>query len=178
MSSNPNSVEAVDARVAQLQHALDSRVVIEQAKGVIAERYALTPFEAFDLMRLAARGQGMKMHALSESVVASRQTPDAILTILERNVRNSPSPARAVENIFREVNRSLLKLDRPVAWAQFICECADPSCTEPIALDSETMRRLHADNDLYVVKRGHSNADLEETIDDQDELVVVRKPAA
>ena len=34
-------------RRAQLEHALQSRVAIEQAKGVVAERYGLEPEDAF-----------------------------------------------------------------------------------------------------------------------------------
>lgn len=39
----------------QLQHALDSRVVIEQAKGALAARLDITPTEAFELMRAHSR---------------------------------------------------------------------------------------------------------------------------
>ena len=39
----------------QLQHALESRVVIEQAVGMLAERFELTIVEGFELLRRAAR---------------------------------------------------------------------------------------------------------------------------
>jgi AmiR/NasT family two-component response regulator len=59
----------------QLQTALESRIVIEQAKGVLAERFALGIDESFRLLRRAARNNRMPIHKLAGSVVASRQTP-------------------------------------------------------------------------------------------------------
>ncbi|HEX4679017.1 MAG TPA: ANTAR domain-containing protein [Gaiellaceae bacterium] len=165
----------VDVRVAQLQHALTSRIVVEQAKGMLAERYSLTTEDAFELIRLAARSNGIKVHALSHSVVESpRQTPARILDLFTTLPRNSVAPARAVENVFRQVNESFLKLDNP----RFICECSVTSCIDPIDVSAETMRSLHENRDLYVVKPAHINTDLEELVESHDEFVIVRKPAA
>ena len=62
----------------QLQQALDSRVVIEQAKGVLAERYRIGIDEAFALLRRSARNHRLRLHALAAAVVASRETPTEI----------------------------------------------------------------------------------------------------
>jgi hypothetical protein len=62
----------------QLEHALQSRIVIEQAKGVLAERLGLAPDEAFDLIRRAARRNRITVRELAHEVVTSRQTPDTI----------------------------------------------------------------------------------------------------
>lgn len=62
----------------QLQRALDSRIVIEQAKGVLAERYELGIDDAFDLLRGSARNHRLRLHVLAAAVVASRETPDEI----------------------------------------------------------------------------------------------------
>jgi hypothetical protein len=173
MDGHSTPTTDVDVRVAQLQHALTSRIVVEQAKGMLAERYSLTTGEAFELIRLAARSNGIKVHALSRSVVESpRQTPALILEVFTTLPRNSIAPARAVENVFRQVNESFLKLDNP----HFICECADTSCADPISVSAETMRSLHENRDLYVVKPRHLNTDLEELVESQDEFVIVRKP--
>jgi AmiR/NasT family two-component response regulator len=57
-------------RQAQLQQALDSRVVLEQAKGMLAERLGVTVDEAFALLRAAARSRRMRLHDAARAVVA------------------------------------------------------------------------------------------------------------
>lgn len=57
--------------VAQLEHALAARVVVEQAIGVLAERQGSCPRDAFELMRKVARSRSMKVHELARVVVAS-----------------------------------------------------------------------------------------------------------
>lgn len=62
-------------RRAQLQTALESRVVIEQAKGILAERHGLELDEAFEVMRRAARSNRMKLRELAGRVRPRRETP-------------------------------------------------------------------------------------------------------
>ena len=62
-------------RNAQLETALETRIVIEQAKGMLAERLRVSPDEAFQTLRRAARSNRVKLHALAAAVVASRETP-------------------------------------------------------------------------------------------------------
>jgi AmiR/NasT family two-component response regulator len=59
----------------QLAHALESRVVIEQAKGILVERYRLTVMASFELLRHAARSNRMNIHELARKVVSSPETP-------------------------------------------------------------------------------------------------------
>lgn len=53
----------------QLQHALDSRVVIEQAKGILAERHGLGTAAAFERLRRHARNNGRKVHDVARAIV-------------------------------------------------------------------------------------------------------------
>ncbi|GAA4434092.1 GAF and ANTAR domain-containing protein [Georgenia halophila] len=53
----------------QLSHALESRVVIEQAKGIIAESRGLSVSQAFELIRRHARSHNVKVRDLSEAIV-------------------------------------------------------------------------------------------------------------
>ena len=72
-------VRTLRVRNQQLEQALSSRIVIEQAKGVLVERLALTPDEAFELIRTAARRHRITVRELAFEVVTTRQTPAAIL---------------------------------------------------------------------------------------------------
>ncbi len=55
--------------VDQMQTALDSRVLIEQAKGVLAERRGIDPGAAFTVLRSYARNHGIRLTQLAASVV-------------------------------------------------------------------------------------------------------------
>jgi ANTAR domain len=70
-------------RTIQLQTALESRVAIEQAKGMLAERLGVTPEEAFKLLRSAARSSKVKLQVLALEVVRSPETPAAIARLAE-----------------------------------------------------------------------------------------------
>lgn len=52
----------------QLHRALDSRILIEQAKGVIANELSITMDEAFGLLRKYARDGNLTIRSVSESV--------------------------------------------------------------------------------------------------------------
>jgi GAF domain-containing protein len=53
----------------QLQHALDSRVLIEQAKGVVSQQASITPEEAFTVLRRCSRSRGVRLTDLCRQVV-------------------------------------------------------------------------------------------------------------
>lgn len=53
----------------QLQYALDSRVLIEQAKGVIAHQHGVPIDEAFTLLRQHARTNGAKLRSIAQQIV-------------------------------------------------------------------------------------------------------------
>jgi GAF domain-containing protein len=55
----------------QLQRALNSRVVIEQAKGVLAERAKIKLDDAFNLLRTYARNHNLRLHDVATAVVSS-----------------------------------------------------------------------------------------------------------
>lgn len=70
------TVARATARADQLQRALDSRVVIEQAKGVLAERHHTTPEAGFLRLRAQARNANAKLAAVAATVVAGAAAGD------------------------------------------------------------------------------------------------------
>ncbi|MEV4465477.1 GAF and ANTAR domain-containing protein [Micromonospora echinofusca] len=65
-----------DILAEQLQNALHSRVLIEQAKGVLAERLRLDVGEAFSLLRDSARSRNRPLSDVARAIVdGSEQLP-------------------------------------------------------------------------------------------------------
>lgn len=53
----------------QLNHALTSRITIEQAKGIVAERERLDMPEAFDRLRTYARSNNRRLHDVATALI-------------------------------------------------------------------------------------------------------------
>ncbi|MEJ3742867.1 GAF and ANTAR domain-containing protein [Actinomycetes bacterium KLBMP 9797] len=70
-----------DILTEQLQTALRSRILIEQAKGVLAERLHMDMADAFTLLRSGARGQNRRLSDLAQAVVdGTEQIPPPTVT--------------------------------------------------------------------------------------------------
>jgi GAF domain-containing protein len=65
----------------QLQRALDSRVLVEQAKGVLAERHRASMDEAFDALRRRARNGNRKLADVAQAVVSGDLDPGTLMIV-------------------------------------------------------------------------------------------------
>jgi hypothetical protein len=101
VSNEPQEAERLAVTVAQLEHALASRVRVEQAIGVLAERHRLRPREAFDLLRQAARSRGSRVTEMAQDVVESAANP---LLRLPDELSRKAQEARAPRGV-RSVRR-------------------------------------------------------------------------
>ncbi|HEX4832406.1 MAG TPA: GAF and ANTAR domain-containing protein [Trebonia sp.] len=63
------AVRQQEVVASQLQVALNSRVLIEQAKGVLAERLRITPDEAFAVMRQFSRDRNHPLTGLAGDII-------------------------------------------------------------------------------------------------------------
>ena len=66
----------------QLQCALNSRVIIEQAKGALAERAGIGVDEAFERLRAYARARNLKLTRVAEAVATHTMTKAEIATLV------------------------------------------------------------------------------------------------
>ena len=76
--------------VAQLEHALATRVRVEQAIGIVSERRRVPARQAFELLRTVARADGIRLAELAARVVDSTFNP--LLTLPEELARPSRPP--------------------------------------------------------------------------------------
>ena len=82
-----SDLETAREKIQQLETALRSRIVIEQAKGVLAERLGIDVDAAFGLLRHAARSHRVKLHDLAARVVHERATPAPVVVAIARESR-------------------------------------------------------------------------------------------
>ena len=73
--SRQQTADTVD----QLQHALNSRVVIEQAKGVLAEQLDSDVDEAFELMRSHARSTNQRLTDIADRIRNRKIEPSELV---------------------------------------------------------------------------------------------------
>ncbi|WP_253829646.1 GAF and ANTAR domain-containing protein [Prauserella aidingensis] len=71
----------------QLQTALNSRVTIEQAKGVLAERHGVTTDQAFTAMRRHARSQSRRLGEVAGEIIVGEVDITVTDTANQRHVR-------------------------------------------------------------------------------------------
>lgn len=70
-SSIFDRLAALELENAQLRTALESRIIVEQAKGAISVRFGIAPDEAFEMMRGLARSQHREIHEYAGEIVAN-----------------------------------------------------------------------------------------------------------
>ena len=76
--TNTRRAQHADELAAQLQSALASRMVIEQAKGVVATALGITMDEAFTLMRGHSRSTNVRLTHIAGDLANGRLTADQL----------------------------------------------------------------------------------------------------
>ena len=74
--ANAKAYEDTNRRAANLEQALESRGVIERAKGILMEREKCTADEAFAMLVRASQALNRKLRLVAEDVVEDAEGPD------------------------------------------------------------------------------------------------------
>ena len=81
------------------------------------------------------------------------------------------------ESLFREVNERIAEsADRfDVEETRFVCECADPTCTQRVEATLEEYERVREDGATFLLVNGHEDERIEGVVREDGERAVVAK---
>jgi AmiR/NasT family two-component response regulator len=86
-------LEEIEAENRNLRIGLSSRILVEQAKGVLIERLDVPAENVFELLRCASRRSRREIHELATEILKSRVTPEYIDHEIEHLKRRDAGPA-------------------------------------------------------------------------------------
>jgi len=81
------------------------------------------------------------------------------------------------EALFRDVNERIAESAQrfEADSTQFVCECADPSCTERVEATLDEYEAVRADGATFMLASGHEQKDIERVVSDRGRFNVVEK---
>ncbi|MEU2436972.1 ANTAR domain-containing response regulator [Streptomyces rubradiris] len=93
-------LDVLRLEIAQLRHAIDSRPVIDQARGILMAAHACTPDQAWEILREASQRTNTKLRQVAAAVTASAAPdgtppPEPLRSALAAAVRRVSTAAHA-----------------------------------------------------------------------------------
>jgi hypothetical protein len=81
------------------------------------------------------------------------------------------------EAIFRDVNERIAESAQRFSSesAEFVCECADPSCTERVEAELGEYERVRSKPTTFLLAKGHEHPDIERVVARRKGYNVVQK---
>jgi len=82
------------------------------------------------------------------------------------------------ESLFREVNERIRRVNEHLVdgeAADFICECGDDDCTQPVSLTLPEYEGVRRDGTHFVIVPDHVVLDVERVVARNDRFAVVEK---
>jgi hypothetical protein len=81
------------------------------------------------------------------------------------------------EALFRDVNERIAESAQrfEADSTQFVCECADPHCTDRVEATLDEYEQVRADGATFMLTPGHEHADIERVVSDRGGFNVVEK---
>jgi hypothetical protein len=81
------------------------------------------------------------------------------------------------EALFRDVNERIAESAQrfEADSTQFVCECADPNCTDRLEATLAEYEQVRANGATFMLTPGHEHADIERVVSDRGGFNVVEK---
>jgi transcription initiation factor TFIID subunit TAF12 len=81
------------------------------------------------------------------------------------------------EALFRDVNERIAESAQrfEADSTQFVCECADPSCTDRVEATLDEYEDVRKDATTFLLTPGHANTDIERVVADRGRFHIVEK---
>jgi hypothetical protein len=81
------------------------------------------------------------------------------------------------EALFRDVNERIAESAQrfEADSTQFVCECADPNCTDRLEATLAEYEQVRANGATFMLTPGHEHADIERVVSDRGRFNVVEK---
>ena len=81
------------------------------------------------------------------------------------------------EALFRDVNERIAESAQrfDASSTQFVCECADPSCTHRVSASLEEYEEVREDPTTFLLVPGHEQGDIERVVSRRGRFHVVEK---
>jgi hypothetical protein len=81
------------------------------------------------------------------------------------------------ENVFREMNERLEGLGEEFGegTVEFLCECADPSCSEALLIPIAVYEAVRDRPRRFLVVPGHERQDVERVVEEHADYLVIEK---
>jgi hypothetical protein len=94
--------------------------------------------------------------------------------VSDRHVRAAKN-----ESMFREINERVAELNEAfeeiLPVSEWICECADQACIEPIPMSFEAYEAMRQNPARFAVRPGHELPGVERVVEEHEGYVVVEK---
>ncbi len=81
------------------------------------------------------------------------------------------------ETLWREVNERIRDVTKYSGDIEFLCECGDATCAEPIGMTISEYEEVRAEPTHFLVVPGHVIPDVEHVVESNDRYTVVAKRA-
>jgi GAF domain-containing protein len=93
-AGNVHAYQTARTMADHLQAAMENRAVIEQAKGVLMERFKVTPDHAFRLLAVASMNANRKLRHVAEDLVLTGELPVPVPESDRKGLRRARSRSR------------------------------------------------------------------------------------